>query len=337
MSEAPTQPKYDPIDAEDVPSPADDQPLGDICAGCEELTLRLERLERRLAELEYPSREQSFSTLHCYWLCVALHALVAFAGIDDEGLTFGYRFLMGACGTLAVCHVLTTRPVLEKFGRTLLAVIVVSLSMMLSGWISEMMEPIDLLSALSVYLPIMIVSGWLTAKVCVWTRGWRIIPPQGNREFPKLKIGDLMLVTLLAAAAFGAGRWALGDDEVGLAELLNVSLFLSLPVVTSAVISVFLARVQLTQRPTVSFGALAMVMPLALIAVTLVYVLLRGLMTDWGLDDLYQLIWYSLTTTMIGMVSPVFTFSLMRAARYRFAGSAPQNKKGPELSALVPD
>ena len=78
-----------------VSPPHEDQPLGDVCAGCAELTQRIEELERRLARVETSSTSTFMSAWTCYWSCVGFHALLVFVSFQsDSWESFGYSFLV---------------------------------------------------------------------------------------------------------------------------------------------------------------------------------------------------------------------------------------------------
>ncbi|MDA1054003.1 MAG: hypothetical protein O3C40_26435, partial [Planctomycetota bacterium] len=50
----------------------------------------------------------------------------------------------------------------------------------------------DLMPGICIYLPFLGGGVWLVAKIFVWTRGWRLVPPHGASEFPKLRIWHLL-------------------------------------------------------------------------------------------------------------------------------------------------
>lgn len=303
----------------------DQRPLGDICAGCAELTERIERLERRLSQLDSPPAQAALGTTLCYWLCVGFHALLCFGSFgSDNTASFAYIFVIGGCGTLAVCHVLSTRTFIAKTARSALSLAIVTSTIGLTMWLTDQNDLEDLFQVTALYLPVLVFAGWIVAKSFVWTRGWRIIPPGGSKQFSKPSIRDLMMITVVAAILFGAFRFTIGDVADDLAdEWMAFLIYIAAPVGTASLITVFLARVILSPREWVSIGQLILAIFAAIGSVILLYAMLLGLDgVDGDFSDLTTLLIYCATSAGLGMISPLVTFALMRSAGYRFAGRA---------------
>ncbi len=55
----------------------------------------------------------------------------------------------------------------------------------------------------------MLLTAWFVAKTFVWTRGWRMVAPGGDRESAKLRIRHLLIYTLIVLRRRVGSVWRL--------------------------------------------------------------------------------------------------------------------------------
>ncbi len=314
---------HDVVLRSDPPITPDPQALP--CVGCRALTERVEKLERQLAELE--SKEivvrASLSPAAHYWICLAAHALTVF-GVCASSMFYAYATIvfLGAIGTAAVAHVFSTRSVAEKTMRTLFSSSVVAGSGLLALGMNEEAGLDGFLPALLLYVPPIVVASWFVAKLFVWVRAWRLVPPGYPSEAPKLQIRHLMISTLMIAIYLGAVRYAVGDqEEYWSIEVFAMLAYVALPVGFVTLFSCVLARIMLTARRrhivrNAILFAFSTVIAAFFSYAGLLVIMGEGLSMD--ADEMVGLAIYAIVGLAAIFISPVFTFALMRSAGYRF-------------------
>jgi hypothetical protein len=279
-------------------------------------------LERALAARAEEVGGPSLSTTGCYWICVAVHAFAIFCLFSSQiGIQLGMLALAGAVGTLAVCHVLSTGPVHTNLLRSLLAITVVGASAISGMAIGNEVDANDALSAIWVHLPFFVGSAWIVAKIAVWARGWRVVPPRGANAFPKLRIWHLLLYTFVAALYLAVARWLVTDREDVLSPaIVGGVLYVALPAAFCTVFACLLAKMILLQNnPRV----LLKVTGLALSALAVsVFGWTSVFMLSGGVDNIFEvalaLVLYAPLSVVGVFASPCFTFVMLRIANYRF-------------------
>jgi hypothetical protein len=290
------------------------------CDGCRELTARIERLEKRLAALD-PSTVPAtrLSTTTCYWICLLVHALVLFCFMSSILLMLGLVLAWGACGTLIVCHVFSTRTIPQKTMRSLLSVSIGIGSCLLALGINKDIAVGDLSFVLPV-LPLVFVGPWFAAKIFVWTRRWRLVPPDHTDEYPRLQIRHLLLGTLSAALYLALIRLSIGEaDELLKAETLSVIPYGAIPALIATVLGCVLARIMLSERSkkmprNLCWFAVTMI-GLAVVCVTaMMWVTDSGALNG---ELIMTMAVYTLLVLLCLCASPLFTFVMLRQARYR--------------------
>jgi hypothetical protein len=311
------------VDRGHIASPSPErEPLRDVCPGCADLAIRVERLERQLAARTEDVAGSPLGATGCYWICIGVHAFVTFGLFSNEiGLQFGMLAMAGAVGTLAVCHVLSTRPMHTKLLRSLLSITIVGTSAIIAMALADMGDAGDLLRAICVYVPFFVGSAWFVAKIAVWTRGWRVVPPGGASEFPKLRIWHLLLCTFVVAVYLALVRLLVTDTEELLsAEMVGVVLYVTLPAAVCTVFACALAKVILLQNnPRVFLKATGLVLIALMVTVggwILVFVLSGEV--DNILEVSLALALYAPLTVIGVFASPCFTFLMLWIANYRF-------------------
>jgi len=311
------------VDRSHIDSPSSErEPLRDVCAGCAELAKRVERLERQLAARTEDVAAPTLSATGCYWICIGVHAFVTFGLFSNQiGVQFGMLAMAGAVGTLAVCHVLSTRPIHTKLLRSLLSVTIVGTSAIIAMALADLGDAGDLLRASCVYVPFFVGSAWFVAKIAVWTRGWRVVPPRGASELPKLRIWHLLLCTFVASVYLALVRWLITDTEDLLSpEMAGVVLYVTLPAAACTAFACALAKAILLQNNSrVFLKATGLVLSALMVSVggwTLVFVLSGGV--DNILEVSLALALYAPLTVIGVFASPCFTFLMLRIANYRF-------------------
>jgi hypothetical protein len=242
--------------------------------------------------------------------------------------------LAGAIGTLAVVHVLSTRPIHLKILRTILSTgIVVAgafAGMALAGFDSSD----ETLAAVCLCFPFLFGSAWLATKMFVWTRGWRLIAPNGPSELPKLRIWHLLFFTFIVAVYLAVSRWLITDaDEVLGVEALSMLTFITIPTAVFTAFSCALARVMLRPKNPRKFRHAVLFTTSALVASACTWTLALLLLGGGGslAEFALGLLLYMPLTTIGILASPCFTFLMLRLANYRLV--APENS----VSRATPD
>ena len=298
------------------------RPLGDVCGGCRELEERVERLERHLLEKVAEVSTPALSTTGCYWICVSVHAFVTFSLCSNElGIQFGMLVIAGAVGTLAVCHVFSTRPIHVRIMRSLLSMAIVGGSALVAVSQGNLSTASDLLPAVQIYLPLLAGSAWFVAKLFVWTRGWMLVPPNGASEFPKLRIWHLFLATLVAAVYLAIGRVLIDDTDVFLGgEMMLLVLYITFPTAVCTVFACVLARIIL-QPPNPKKVLQATLLGTSAFALAAlgwgVLILISG-DADSIVELSLMVAFYAPLAALGVFASPGFTFLMLRTAKYRF-------------------
>jgi hypothetical protein len=318
MSVQPTEESL-PVLQEDTSS--DRESFGGVCAGCYELTERVERLEQKLAAHSEEVSLPTLDTTRCYWICIAVHALVMFCLFSNEdAVSFGGLALCGATGTLMVCHVFSTHAIHAKILRSLLSISVVAVASILAMGMADMSDPEELLALIWVFSPFLFTSGWLVAKVVVWSRGWRIVPPNHASEFPKLHISHLLLCTFLVAAYLAIGRVLIGDNEDLLgAEMAISALYIALPTSVCTFFACALARIIMGPDRHNLYKRVTLLAIAAFLTSGAAYTLLAIFSGESDPEVFMLLAILSLQTTVGVFASSCFTFLMLRIAKYRLA------------------
>lgn len=293
----------------------------DFCSGCRALELRVEKLEAMLAAAQVQPVDSQLGTTACYWICVGVHALFAFLGCANEMfVTLAWTAFLPFIATLAVCHVLTTRSILHRFGRTVLScTIIVSVSL-LALQLGEIAEPSDILPFLLMVLPPAITASWLTGKLFVWVAGWRIVPPGKLSTLIKLQIRHLMICTLVVAGLLAVGRATLGPEDWD-SDYLMMAVFAVVPCMFCTVITSVLARSIMTKSKGQLALSLTLISLTSLIAVVLLTMLLTILAGEFDSESMILTSLYSLPMIISMMLSSLGTFTLMKSAGYTFTSN----------------
>jgi hypothetical protein len=295
------------------------------CEGCRERTARIEQLERRIEELEDGSVSQpNFAATRCYWICLATHAVITLGlFLNPYTIQIGIVTTIGFLGTLSACHGLSTRSLPARLWRTVVALTVVIGSAMIATSMQGGIDVSEMALMILFYLVPMLLTGWFVAKIFVWTRGWRLVPPGGTSESAKLQIRHLMIWTFVVAVLLTAGRLAVGDQtEVFEGDVLVAVLWAAVPAVVSTLIGCVLARILLSRSNRKLVRKLFAFAAVSLVLVVGTYFAVLGAMGEISADgvDLQSFVIISLYVVfaVFGlMASPVFTFVMMRTANYR--------------------
>lgn len=301
--------------------PSQDMPLLDTCQGCQELKLRVQRLEKDLEALKRPSPTPILGTTACYWITVAAHCLLlGTLGMAVEAVGFAvYPFIAGAIGSLAVCHVLPVRTIVHKFARTCLSATIVSTCLLLPVWVTSGVEYASLIAFPLFYLPPAFLSAWFIAKLFVWIRGWKILPKGHDGTVPMTSIWDLLTLTFIAAVYLAMCRLVLASDSIDMDTEENwylVAVCLA-AAIAGSLTSILTARGLLTEngiRFRWLFGAA--IYAFSIVGAMSTIALLTG---DASVGDLLIFMASFLPWSLAILVSPVITFALMRVAGYRIS------------------
>ncbi len=178
-----------------------------------------------------------------------------------------------------------------------------------------------MLTTICVYVPFCLGSTWLVAKTAVWALGWRVVPPKGGNEFPRLQIWHLLLYTFVAALYLAPVRLLVtGREDLLSPEMVRVVLYVTLPTAVCSAFACVLAKtILLRDNSRVFMKATGLILSALLVSVcgwTLVIVLSGGV--DSILDASLVLALYALPTVVCVFASPCFTFLMLRIANYRF-------------------
>lgn len=295
------------------------------CSGCSELSKRVEKLESQLAMLLSNSmvHEPTLGTTSCYWVIIFLHCFVGLFMMTGIGYLIAYPFLLGALGTWVVCHALPLRSVLMKWLRSILSLFVV-LSACAIPMMAMEVDVADLLPLL-LFLPMVALPALLGAQAWVWIAGWRIMPPsQQAKEIPRFRIVDIFAVTALAAVYAALFQFADFEDyDIDLAD--GGWIYVGLLVALSTLIgfgAAMIARAFLAPGKVSKLWLMFAFLAIGVPAVGLTFFMLG--MAE-GLDDLgtvlLTFLLYGVGGVAILLASPVFTFFMMRIARYRITSS----------------
>lgn len=294
----------------------------EMCEGCRELTLRVERLETLLQQQRKPQVAPVLGTTICYWLCVGVHAFFAFALSANEGLvTFGMMLFIGSVATLTVCQVLSTRTIHMRLGRTLLSVNIVGWSSLIGLWLGDVAEPLEALPFVFAFFPPAFASAWIVAKMFVWVRGWRIVPPHHSPEHPRLQIHHLLLCTLLVAAYLAISRTLFDDIKDWIDTDVMITLaYLCIPTVACTLVSCLLLRIVFAATaPRVVLGSILLVVgSTILMAVACFAIVLLAGEASADAEILVALLVYAIPLSFGVLLSSGGTFAMMRIANYRF-------------------
>lgn len=294
------------------------------CSGCQELGTRVARLEEQVARLSLSTSASAamLGTTAAYWITIAVHGIllaIMTAGAAGMG-TLLYAFLLGAIGTLGTCHVFPVRTVIHKLARTMVSVGVVSLSALIP-FISQLNGGVEeIFAGILLYVPPSFFLAWLVAKIFVWTRGWKIVAPNSNGIKPPFKISDMLLVTLIAAVYFSACRVAAGTVDVNWNDdgMISIIAVIAGASILGAVSSSLLARGLLTQGTRIRFrwvfGSFSVLL-FTTGSFAAFFIFQNGDFGEWPEMAIYLV--YAAASLLLCMLSPVVTFSLMRAAGYQ--------------------
>lgn len=311
------------IDRYDRPSRVSDSERLSHCDGCKELAERVERLEQLLADRGLDVTPHNLSTTECYWICIGMHAMgVCILCAAEPLVQFGMMMSLGAIATLVVTQVFSTRPIHQRILRTLLSVSLVVGAAMMGLWMGDVAAPSDVFPYALMLFPPVFASGWIVAKLLVWTRGWRIVPPGYSTSYPKLGILHLMLCTMMCAVYLAANRMMVDDLESWFGEdFITTIIYLCVPAAACTAISCCLARILLERS---SASAWLRCLALAVASVACMSVLVLGLFATAGVFTVSGEIVLALMLYVLPLIGGVFvssgsTFALMRIANYRFA------------------
>lgn len=313
------------IDAGNQPPESSPQ---EACAGCRELTARVERLEAALAARPLGTGpltdSTALTTTACYWTCVGVHACVLFLMYAVEPLLqFGLMGTIGAVATLVAVQVLSTRPIHVRTARTLLTTLIVTFAAMLGLWVGQDAEFMEIMPFMLLMYPPVFASGWLVAKLFVWVGGWRVVPPGKSSEYPRLGILHLLLCTLVIALYLGLNRLLIQDisDWIG-EDVAGTLAYICIPMALCTVVACVLARILLVESIPKAIVACALLGVGTTITMLAVCILIFALWGEFSFDAeiMLGLLIYSIPLTLGVFASAGGTFSLMRVAKYRFAG-----------------
>lgn len=294
-----------------------------ICAGCRSLTLRVEQLENRLATLTSDSvAAPHLGTTACYWICIGVHAFAVFAAMGTPlGVTFGGIAILSAFGTWSVCHVLATRGFTEKILRSCLSASIVTAAALVPLVLIIELDYEDFFPMLLLGLPACMLSGWIICKLFVWVRGWRIVPPGYQSEYPRLQIRNLLVVTLMVAGYLALIRLSVDElSDLVDDELLMMTVYAVIPTSLSTLFACFWARILLTSRTGKIARNLVLMLLVTPLVLGLFYLGLIASIQGFSSIDLESMLTipvYAMLATILLGTSPVFSFVMLRSAGYR--------------------
>lgn len=291
-----------------------------VCDGCRDLTLRVERLEQHLAALPI-GNPHKLTTNACYWICVAVHAVLTFMLMSSALMVqVGLVMLLGAIGTATSTHVLSSRPTYKKLPRTMAAFAIVTGSGLLSISMADLVDVTEFVSTLMIYLPVLLGCSWFVAKLFVWTRGWRIVPPGEPDVSAKLQIRQLLFCTLLIAIYLGSVRYFFFEElaEVSASELALSLVYFVVPVSASTLFACLISRILLSPSGHLVRN-LCLLGSFLLLLTALVYGIFFAINggESLGSETVVALMTYGMVALTGILASPAFTYTMMRWANYR--------------------
>ncbi len=310
----------------DVPSASDG--VSSVCQSCAELTARVEQLERQL-ELQLAGQrddlanESKMTPTKCGWVCIMVHAFVAFCMFTSiYAMQLGILFLAGSFGTVIASQVFSTRSIPVRLLRTVFSVGIVVAAVMAALGFQDVDQVSGIVPLVLVVLPFIAAAGAFVAYCFVWTRGWKLVPPGSPNLSSKLQIRHLLACTLLVAIYLSALRfWA---DEISDAavdeDTLAIMFYWAIPVVICTLGSSVLARIILSHRHQRLGKRLGIFLGgafglIALLTAALFAVSGEALGSN---TMMVGVLIYSNVITFFVFLSPLFTFLMMRSAKYRF-------------------
>ncbi len=133
----------------------------------DEVPARLERIEKLLVDLSGEPTQQQLTRRgwSLFWYLVAAHAVFIWIAIVFVDLLDGlvlYGAVLGSCTTLAIWHGMSLRPAVARWQRTILAVVVVNMALVIF-W--EDVDFEDLMTAFGTYAVIFIGAAICSAKL----------------------------------------------------------------------------------------------------------------------------------------------------------------------------
>ncbi len=302
--------------------PTADQSAETSCAGCRQLTARVERLEQQLLSSQSDrTAVPRLATTSCYWICIVVHAVCIFLLYSSPYLIqLGMVAMIGALATVTVCHAFSTLAIPGKILRTLLSCSIVIASALIAMSLQEILDVSEFMPFVLVYTPFFFASGWFVAKLFVWVRGWKIVPPGRETAAPKLQIWHLLTCTSFAALYLAVTRFMVDDwTDLVAPESISVMLYVDLSVMIAALLSCLLARIILSHRGE-RMGRNLVLFAVAVFGLSVtaygVVAVLSGLdFTD--ADTILGLTVYFVLAVLGLLASSTFTFVMLRLAKYR--------------------
>jgi hypothetical protein len=186
----------------------------------------------------------------------------------------------------------------------------------------DVANPSEIAPFLLIYFPPIFAGGWLVAKLFVWIRGWKIVPPRYSSQYPRLQIQHLLLCTFFFAAYLAVGQLL----EIDAADWIDIGMFatlfyLGIPLIVCVSVSSLLAKIVLSvpsERVVFRVLLLAFFSTLLLALVCLAVVpLLTDFTMDW--ETTLGLFVYIAPMGVGVFASSGGTFAMMRLAGYQFA------------------
>lgn len=289
------------------------------CTGCEELELRVARLERASATSSLGD-ETKLGTTMCYWVCVGAHGMFAFfASCVPQFIAYCLPISIASLATLSICHVVSTRPVGHRSLRTILSVAVVMLPMLAGFYLSQGIDVTDLFSILFFFAPPAIACCWLIAKLFVWIAGWRIVAPSGSVNHPKLLIRHILVTTLLMAGVFAISRgFEIDPESVAGNDILMLVVYACLPAAFCTCIGCFLARNIFTKSGNQLVVSLIVLSVISTVVLVGLIAAILGVVGELETESFLYLAFYGLLTVAGIGLSTGGTFVMMRLAGYEF-------------------
>ncbi|MEZ6134782.1 MAG: hypothetical protein R3C53_07725 [Pirellulaceae bacterium] len=294
------------------------------CQGCTALTERLEKLERQVAALEQAvhfAESTVLGTTSCYWLTIAIHCVLlglTAVGVEILGILF-YPLIMGSIGSLMVSHVLANRAVIQKFARTLLSVAcvgtVATTALSQATGVNSVWEIVQFLL---VFIPPVFISAWLTGTVIAKTCDWMIVPVGNDGSRPRMKLSDFFFVTFVVAVYFSLFRGFVNPSSIDLSDADSwvILSFAGVASILNTIAAAMVARGVLVTKVSIKWIVSAcLLFALGLIGIFGGFLFLSG---EFEISDALSYFGYTVICAILGVTSPLITFSLMRTARYRF-------------------